>query len=112
IEINIDDLSTWKSHMEKVQSLIYPAILERTKNSKDKMIAALDRKRRVLTTTTFPIGAIVMLRDPLRSNKFEPKYVGPYRIVKRTRNGNYQLKDGTGAELDRRVPPDQLKLIS
>jgi hypothetical protein len=112
IEINIDDLNQWKVHMEQIQSLIYPAIVERTQNNKDKMIAALDRKRRILTNKHFPIGAIVMLRDPLRSNKFEPKYIGPYHIAKRTKNGNYQLKDGSGAELDRRVPPDQLKLVS
>ncbi len=33
--INIDD---WKEHMEKIQSLIYPAILERTISKKDNMI--------------------------------------------------------------------------
>jgi len=112
-EVNIDDLDEWKLHMEKIQSLIYPAILERTKNSKDKMIQALNKKRRLLTKdSVIPVGAIVMLIDPLRKNKFEPKYIGPYTVTHRTRNGNYQLKDGTGVELDRRVPPDQLKLVS
>ena len=112
-QINIDDLDQWKLHMEKIQSLIYPAILERTKNSKDKMIQALNKKRRLLTKDSIiPVGAIVMLIDPLRKNKFEPKYIGPYTVTHRTRNGTYQLKDGTGVELDRRVPPDQLKLVS
>ncbi len=113
IEIKIDDLNTWNEHMEKIQSLIYPAILERTKHSKDKMIAALDRKRRVLTKEhILHPGAVVMLRDPHRKDKFEPKYIGPYSVVRRSRNGNYSLKDMTNEPLDRYVPIDQLKVIS
>jgi hypothetical protein len=113
IEIKIDDLNTWNEHMEKIQSLIYPAILERTKESKNKMIAALDRKRRVLTKEhILHPGAVVMLRDPHRKDKFEPKYIGPYSVVCRSRNGNYLLKDMTNEPLDRHVPIDQLKVIS
>ena len=49
----------------------------------------------------------------LRANKFEPKYVGPYHVVRRIRNGAYLLRDpSTGDLLDRHVPPDQLKLVS
>ena len=112
-EVNIADLPTWNTHMEKINSLVYPAVLERVKGSKDKMIAALNNKRRVLTKDSIiPVGATVMLNDPDRENKFAPKYIGPYTVTYRTRNGNYQLKDGTGFILDRRAPPDQLKLVS
>ncbi len=77
------------------------------------MIVSLDKKRRVLTKDhIFPVGAVVMLRDPTRNDKFEPKYIGPYSVVRRSRNGNYSLKDMVNAPLDRYVPPDQLKLIS
>jgi hypothetical protein len=76
------------------------------------MVQRLDKQRRLLTTNAFPVGAVVMLRDPLRQSKFEPKYVGPYSIVRRTRNGNYQLRDETGVDLERHIPPDQLKLVS
>jgi hypothetical protein len=53
-----------------------------------------------------------MLIDQDRSKKFQPKYIGPFTVVRRTRNGNYVLRDETGEYLDRHVPPDQLKLIS
>ena len=111
-EIDMEDINVWKKHMERVQSLIYPAILDRTVSKKSKMMKALDKQRRLLTANEFPVGAVVMLNDPHRANKFEPKYIGPYSIVRRTRNGNYLLRDGTGDYLDRHVPPDQLKLIS
>jgi hypothetical protein len=109
IPISIDD---WKQHQEKIASLIYPAISERTRLGKHAMIKSLNEHRRVLLTDAFPKGAVVMLIDPRRENKFDPKYIGPYTIVRRTRNGNYALRDATGELLDRHTPPDQLKLVS
>jgi hypothetical protein len=72
----------------------------------------LNKNRRTLTQNAFPNGAIVMLNDPVRANKFEPKYIGPYTVARRTRSGGYSLRDATGELLDRNVPPDQLKLVS
>ena len=40
-----------------------------------------------------------MLNDPLRSDKFQPKYIGPYTVSRRTRWGAYQLRDATGDPL-------------
>ena len=53
-----------------------------------------------------------MIKDPVRQNKFEPTYIGPYTIVRRSRGGAYVLKDATGDILDRHVPADQMKLIA
>jgi hypothetical protein len=106
------DTEEWGRHMEMVQSLIYPAILDRVVGRKNKMIQALDRKRRLITADHFPAGAIVMLNDPHRTNKFEPRFIGPFSIVRRTRNGNYMVRDNVGDILERMVPPDQLKLVS
>ena len=53
-----------------------------------------------------------MIIDPIRKNKFEPKYIGPYTIVRRARGGAYVLKDATGDLLDRHVPADMMKLIA
>ena len=107
--INLDD---WRQHQERILSVIFPAISTRIKFVKDRMIASLDKHRRLLNEKSIPPGAIVMLIDPLRKDKFEPKYIGPYTVARRSRNGAYVLKDATGDLLDRHVPPDQLKLIS
>jgi hypothetical protein len=107
--INLDD---WKGHQEKIVSLIYPSINEKVLVGKDKMITNLNKHRRVLLANSIPVGSTVMLLDPVRKNKFEPKYVGPYNVIRRSHNGNYVLKDMTGDILDRHVPADQLKLIS
>ena len=108
--ISLDD---WKKHQEKMIAVIYPAISDRTRTSKQAMIKTLNKNRKTLLHNALPNGAIVMLVDQLRQNKFEPKYVGPYHIIRRARNGAYVLRDpATGDMLDRHVPVDQLKLIS
>lgn len=106
--INLDD---WKVHQEKIMSLIYPAINQKVLTEKHKMAERLDKHRRVLLANSIPSGSTVMLLDPLRKNKFEPKYVGPYIVIRRSHNGCYVLKDMTGDLLDRHVPADQLKVI-
>ena len=109
VSVSLDD---WKTHQEKIASLIYPAVSERIKSGKDKLIKALDENRRLLSPSAFPAGSTVMLIDPRRLNKFEPKYIGPYTIIRRAKNGAYVLKDSTGDILDRHVPADQLKMIT
>lgn len=105
-------LDDWKTHQEKIISLIYPAISDRIKSGKDKLVQALNKNRRLLLSNAFPSGATVMIIDPVRKDKFEPKYIGPYTIVRRARGGAYVLKDATGDILDRHIPADKMKLIA
>jgi hypothetical protein len=79
---------------------------------KQKMVNTLNKTKKQLRVKSLPTGATVILVDPIRKNKFEPKYIGPYTIARRARNGAYVLRDGTGDILDRHVPIDQLKLLS
>jgi DNA-directed RNA polymerase subunit RPC12/RpoP len=109
IAINLED---WKLHQEKILSLIYPAISERIMTGKEKMITALNKHRKLLLPSSLPNGSTVMIKDIHRNNKFEPKYIGPYTIVRRAHNGAYVLKDLSGDLLDRHVPADQIKLIA
>jgi hypothetical protein len=105
-------LDDWKTHQEKILSVIYPAIDHRIKGAKDKLAQTLTKHRRMLMPASVPNGATVMIKDPVRGNKFEPKYIGPFIIVRRARNGAYVLKDTTGDILDRHVPIDQMKIVS
>ena len=107
-KINLDD---WREHQEKLVSLVYPAMSDRMHALKDEMMKAINKHRRLLTSS-LPTGAIVMVRDPNRREKFEAKYIGPFTIVRRAQNGAYVLRDQLGDMLDRHVPADQMKLIS
>jgi len=107
--ISLDD---WKEYQDKISSLIFPAISERIASGKDKMTKYMNKTRRLLLPTSIPAGSTVMIIDPHRENKFEPKYIGPYSVVRRAKNEDYVLKDMTGDILDRHIPGDQIKLIA
>jgi hypothetical protein len=77
------------------------------------MVKTLNKNRKqLLSAYSFPAGATVMIVDVNRQNKWEPKYVGPYTVVRRSYGGAYVLKDSEGDLLDRKVTADQMKLIS
>lgn len=59
----------------------------------------------------FPEGAIVYAIDKLRCSKLDPKYEGPFTIVRRTRGGSYIVNDNTGTQMSRCSAPQQLKLV-
>ena len=42
-------------------------------------------------------------------SKLAPRYLGPYKVVRKTKGGSYVLSDATGNLLKRNFPPDQLK---
>jgi hypothetical protein len=113
-----EDLDAWKLHQEKILSLIYPAISDRVRGAKDKLIATLNKHRRVLLQNSVPTGATVMIKDPKfikepsLKGKLEPTYLGPYTVVRRAKFGAYVLRDATGDILDRHVPVDQMKIRS
>ena len=109
VRVNLED---WHQYQRKVLSVIYPAMSDRIMSQKLRQSERTDRLHRLILPQSIPVGSTVMLKDPTRQNKFEPTYIGPYTVVRRSRGGAYVLKDATGDLLDRHVPADQLKLIA
>jgi hypothetical protein len=109
VMVNLDN---WNQYQRKVLSVIYPAMSDRIIGLKLRQSEQFDLSHRLISPQTFPPGATVMIKDPSRQNKFEPTYIGPYTIIRRSRGGAYVLKDATGDLLDRHVPADQMKLIA
>jgi len=109
-----DDKNQLLSHKELCERLTYmteivfPAIDKLSRKTQQKMI---DRFNATVLHNQFPEGSKVMTLDPIRNGKLDPKYEGPYTVVRRTTGGTYQLKDGTGAPLGRNYAPSQLKLV-
>ncbi len=54
-------------------------------------------------------GSLVMAKDETRSSKDQPRYLGPFEVVRRTRGGSYLLK-GPG-NFPYKRPPNALKLV-
>ena len=109
---SVDD---WQRFQQRVLSVIFPAISSRIVQTKVRMTSKLNQQRRAVPADAFRDGSLVMIKDPAylgknpRKGKRDATYIGPYRILRKDRNGNFVLQDTDGNELQRRVPPDQLK---
>jgi len=88
--------------------IVFPEVDKKSRETQAKMIA---RFNATILQNDFPEGAKVMTLDPIHSGKLNPRYEGPYTVIRRTTGGTYELKDGTGALLGRRYAPSQLKLV-
>ena len=54
-----------------------------------------------------------MVRNILMKGKLDTPYLGPYKIVPKTRGGNaYILMDAVGTVLVRKFPPDHFKIVT
>lgn len=92
-----------------MQDLVRPEALQvfrarqakRTKQVNDKLVIA----------KPIPTGALVMLKDPTRSTKHDPYWIGPFRVVDRKRGGNYVLQNVDHSLYHRQPPRDHLKVI-
>jgi hypothetical protein len=88
--------------------IVYPAIEE----------GVLARQKEQETNFTkgvkndpFPVGSYVMTLDPSPSNALQPKWEGPYKVVRRNQGGAYVLEDLTKKLLASNVAPSRMKLV-
>ena len=112
------DMKEWKSRQHEITSLIFPSIRVRMDGKQEAYRARLDSTRRRLVIDPLKPGTIVYIKDPkyllnpgTRPTR-EPAFIGPYTVLRSTRLNSYILIDGTGKQLKRTVPLDQLKVLS
>ena len=60
----------------------------------------------------FPKGAMVMKKVDVRGAKSDARYEGPFKVLDKTKGNTYVLLDATQSIYQKKVPADQLKLIS
>jgi transposase InsO family protein len=96
---------------ELMHSSVFPAIAERTKDYNERVFNDFFKKHALLKSD-IPPGALVMKQVLPRPRKSEPKWDGPYYVVRRNRGGSYVLRDATGDLLERPSPVSQLRLVS
>ncbi|KAF9176207.1 hypothetical protein BGZ50_001413, partial [Haplosporangium sp. Z 11] len=60
----------------------------------------------------FQPGSYVTAKENTVEGKLDPKYKGPYLVLRRTEFGSYELQDATKATLPRNYAPEQLKRVT
>ena len=87
-------------------TIVYPEVSHMTHQYK---IAEADKFNGTHRIDVFQRGAQVMAIDELRSSKTQPRYTGPFTVLRRNQGGAYVLKGSDGTEYTR--PPRSLKLF-
>ncbi|KAI8635860.1 hypothetical protein BD408DRAFT_454870 [Parasitella parasitica] len=100
-----------QQRIEHMNSIVFPALQERTKLLAEEYNKKMDKHRYILPELLFDSPVMVRLEEG-RQSKLAPLYAGPYFVVKRTQAGNYVLKDETNNLLHREYTPSELKPVN
>ena len=91
-----------------VREVVLPAAQEAATHSQNISNAKLDKKRNIVPE--YNVGDTVMIKDMQRTSSHEPRFVGPYKVIRKNRRGTYQLQDAlTDEKLHRSIPISQMK---
>jgi transposase InsO family protein len=96
--------------LSEITSIIFPTIDSKMRENLNKIKGKWDQKPN--HNVDFAPGTVVMLRNPVRSNKLDADFLGPFKILRKTRGGSYVLADACGTLLGKNVAPSQLKLVT
>ena len=90
-----------------MQEVVLPTVQKSADAVQDARNEKLNAKR--LIVPELQVGARVMIKDINRASSLEPRFIGPYTVVRKNRRGTYQLKDQRNVILHRAVPISQIK---
>jgi hypothetical protein len=79
-----------------LNSVVFPAVFEKVGRVNSKRQKSFARTHRMLKED-YPPGSQVMVKDEMVTAKHQPRYEGPFTVLRRKESGNYELKglDGT-----------------
>ena len=104
------NLQQMQARLEQITNHLYPEVNQQALLLDRRRAAKLNRLKMV-KSDPFPDGSYVMLAVSKRKSKMDPSYVGPYKVLRRTRGGSYQLQTMDGDLHPRAAAPSQLKLV-
>ena len=103
------DLESWVVEQRRLWQEVFPAVSLRASRVQLKQASDFNEQH-FIRNETLPVGARVMVLDHNRLSKSEPPYVGPFQVVRFSRNA-YTLMDDAGGIYPHDVPINQLKPV-
>jgi len=98
------------ARLQNIKDVVIPAIHKRIKETQLRDHERFEKHHKIIEEK-YPLNSKVMLLDPVRSTKMQPRWLGPYFIKNYTRNGSYTLADITGELLPRDVPTQHIRVV-
>ena len=108
-ESSIADEKQMHKHALFMQHTLFPAIHEATEYVTTVMKQRFDDKHKIVDYLT---DTYVMIIDKIQASKSDLAHEGPFKIIRKTQGGSYELADLDGSILKRRYPPRDLIPIS
>ena len=99
-------IERWKAMHE----IVYPATASGVRRKQEKRKLHFDEFHALLPN--LPSGSYVMVKPSVRTSKLQPRYEGPYMVIRQNAGGAYILKDMDGLLLARSYAPEQLKPLA
>lgn len=96
-----------EERIDFIQKIVYPSISSIQAGVARKRNRVWNRRHRLVE---FLPGSCVMARNPTPTTKFDVRYLGPFRVVRKTKGGSYVLAIADGQILPRNFAPSSLKL--
>jgi len=115
-QLAVDDpkpitISAALSRCDYLQTKLWPALSAHRDKVKAAQAERVDASH-VTSSTPLAVGSLAMRRNPRRTKKSAPIWLGPYRILKVSRAGTYSLQDtDTLSLLPSPVPRHQIKAV-
>ena len=94
---------------DKITNIVFPAINDCTSEYNQSMKKHFDGKK--IIKEPFPEGAMVMIQESKCLGSMQAKYSGPYKVLRQTRGGAYELLNPLGKCHPTKVSSDLIKCI-
>lgn len=95
--------------IEYMSDIVFPAIKERTEIYNQMMKNQFDKSHRLVT---FPVGSFVVVKKKGIQKSLAAPFSGPFEVVRKTKQGNYTLRDEMGLLMPRDFTPSELQIVS
>jgi hypothetical protein len=118
LPMNTFESSVWEEHEEEPAEALWRRAIQ-LRNGEQRRAEVVeeiskkheDEEAKSQTQGRVQAGTEVMLKARGLLSKLQPRYLGPYTVLGRTKLGNVWLESRDGKRLKSSVPPSQLKTI-
>jgi hypothetical protein len=108
-KVNPNKLKKWlKERLCQMEEVVFPSIELLVQDSQEKIRRAFNMGVKL---ESIPEGSFVMIRHQGVRAGMAPRSIGPYRVVRRTKGGAYEIMGSDGVIQPRRYTINQLNVV-
>lgn len=99
----------WKAFSYPIMNLLFPLVNKKVSKYRKMYKDYSDNKRKLAADVN--VGTVVMIRNHSRENKWDSKWIGPFKIINRNIFGSYIVETLDGLPHSTKIHPNDIKVI-